>query len=78
MRNPMSEVVNVVPMDDYRLEIELDTGRTVVIDMKPLLRDPVYAPLKDEKLFRRVRIDQSGDIEWPNGLDLCMDWDAYG
>lgn len=74
----MAEVVRVVPLDDYQLEIELDTGRTLAIDMKRLLRDPVYAPLRDEKLFRRVRVDGAGDVEWPNGLDLSMDWDAVG
>jgi hypothetical protein len=74
----MSEAVKVVPLGDYRLEIKLSTGRTVVLDMKQLLRDPVYSPLKDEKLFRRARIDEFGDIEWPNGLELCMDRNAYG
>jgi hypothetical protein len=70
----MSEVIRVVPQDDYLLDVELDDGRKAVIDVKPLLRHAIFEPLKDRSFFFQVGIDRFGGLVWPNGADICADW----
>jgi len=70
----MSEVTKVVPKEDFQLEVELDTGEKLIVDVKPLLAKPIFSPLKDETVFRQVRVDDFGGLEWPNGADICVDW----
>jgi len=70
----MAQVVKVVPREDYRLEIELDNGDNMVLDIRPLLQKPIFKPLFDEAFFRRVKVDEFGGLEWPNGADICVDW----
>jgi hypothetical protein len=70
----MSQVIRVIPREDFELEVELDTGEKLVVDVKPLLVKPIFLPLKDETVFRQVRVDDFGGLEWPNGADICVDW----
>lgn len=75
MESTMREIVQVIPRDDYRLELTFDDGEIAVIDVKPLMKRSVFQPLEDESFFRQVAIDHKfGGVQWPNGADVCIDW----
>jgi hypothetical protein len=71
----MKEITRVRPRDNYLLEIEFEDGSTHVIDVKPLLQSPAFQPIRDKELFSLVKVDHRfGGVEWPNGIDICIDW----
>jgi hypothetical protein len=69
----MPKVVRVRPLSGYRLDIAFDDGTTGEIDLTDSLRRRLFEPLKDEKMFREVAIDEFGAIVWPCGADLAPD-----
>jgi len=68
----LHDVVEVRPLDGYRLHLCFDDGAEGVVDVSARVRfDGVFAPLRDPEYFRRVRVDaELGTIVWPNGADL--------
>ncbi len=69
----MPKVVHVRPLSGYRLHVEFDDGTAGEIDLRERLFGPVFEPLKDEKMFQQVFIDEFGAIAWPCGADLAPD-----
>jgi Protein of unknown function (DUF2442) len=69
------DVIGVSCLGAYRLLLTFEDGQRREVDIAALVPfDGVFAPLRDESYFRRVRIDpDSGTIVWPNGADICPD-----
>jgi hypothetical protein len=65
---PKLQSVQALPR--YQLTLSFDHGEQRRFDMDPYLEKGVFAELKDESLFRSVRVSFD-TIEWPNGADLC-------
>lgn len=65
-------VVNVVPKDDFKLEIEFTNGEVGLYDCEPLLDFGVFRELRDVSYFRQVRAE-GGTVVWPNEQDICPD-----
>ncbi len=56
----------VMPLKDYRLFMDMDSGSVVIADLSGRLNTVKYRPLEDEALFRDVKTD--GDyVIWGNG-----------
>jgi hypothetical protein len=73
--NDMKEIARVIPKDNYLLEIEFTDGLTRLVDVKPLLQSPAFESIRDKEIFSRVEVDDKfGGVEWPNGVDICIDW----
>jgi len=71
----MKEIARVKPRDNYLLEIEFADGSIHLIDVKPLLESPAFRSIRDKDLFSRFEVDyRFGGVEWPNGIDICIDW----
>jgi len=62
-------VKKVKPMPDYNLEFTFEDKMTRVFDLKPYLDTGLFKTLRDEKLFRMVKVSYD-TIGWPNGVDL--------
>jgi hypothetical protein len=62
-------VKEVVPGDNYILNVLFDNGVNGVLDMKPVLDFGVFQRIKDYDAFRRVRV-AFDTIEWDCGVDL--------
>ena len=69
----LRDVVEVRPLEGYRVFLRCDDGAQGEIDLEPLLSpfDCVFAPLRDLARFREVFVDGGGTITWPNGVDLA-------
>lgn len=50
------EVSAVKPLSNYKLYIEFTNGDARVFDFKLFLDFPVFAPLRDEKIFQSVQV----------------------
>lgn len=51
------EIQSVTPLPDYRLELALTTGSTLILNMADQLGQVRYAPLKDIHIFNSVITD---------------------
>lgn len=60
------------PLAHYRLEITFSNGEVGIYDCHSLLDFGVFAELKDEAYFRRVRAE-GGTVVWPHEQDICPD-----
>lgn len=63
-------LISVAPLPDYQLLLTYETEERRLFAMKPYLDRGVFAELRDENLFRSVRVSYD-TIEWINGADLC-------
>jgi hypothetical protein len=62
-------VCEVIPNEDFSLNIILDTGEKRLLDMKPYLDFGVFKKLRDYEKFKSVRV-AFDTIEWDEGVDL--------
>jgi hypothetical protein len=69
----MSKLIALRALDGYRLFAEFADGVSGTLDLTDRLFGPVFSPLKEERLFKQVRIDEFGAPVWPNGADLAPD-----
>jgi hypothetical protein len=70
----MRHILSVVPKDDYVLQLTFDGNEERLFDLKPYLKGALFVPLKDEELFRKVKVSKKPrGLVWPNGADLCSD-----
>ena len=66
------KIVDVKPLDDYKLFLFFDTGEKKIYDMSYWLDKPMFQELKNTDLFKTVKV--SGlSIAWLHGQDLCPD-----
>lgn len=63
-------VQNVKPLADYQIELQFDNGEVRVLDLSSYLNFGIFAELRDEELFKTVRVCFDS-VEWENGADLC-------
>ena len=75
--NPRADwrVADVQPLPGYRLRVRFNDATEGEVDMSRLIRAPhagVFAALRDETLFRKVRV-ALGAVTWPGDLDLAPD-----
>jgi len=62
-------VKDVKPLDDYFLLLKFENEEEKLFDVKPYLDIGKFKELKDETLFKSVKISFDS-IEWDNQLDL--------
>ena len=62
-------VKKVKPLTDYKLELTFENNEIRIFDVKPYLDTGLFRTLKDETLFKMVKVSYD-TIEWPNRVDL--------
>jgi len=62
-------VKDVKPLDNYFLLLKFENEEEKLFDVKPYLDIGKFKELKDETLFKSVKISFDS-IEWDNQLDL--------
>ena len=48
-------VTNARPLDGYKVEVCFDDGREGIADLTEALNGPMFEPLKDPEVFRKLR-----------------------
>lgn len=71
----LKDIVEVRPLDDFRLFLRFEDGVEGEVDIAKMIRfEGVFAPLKDRAKFSEVRVNgEIGTVCWPNGADLDPD-----
>ena len=65
-------VKKVVAVPDYKLRLTFSDGKVRIFDVKPFLDKGIFRDLRDESLFKSVRI-WHGTVQWSGGQDMCPD-----
>ena len=66
------KAINVETIENYKLKVTFDNGEVKVFDVKPYFGHKLFDELKDDKLFKTVKV-AGLSIEWDNGADICPD-----
>ena len=62
-------IKDVKPIGNYKLILIFADNSIKLFDMKPYLVKGVFKELKDENLFKTVKVSFDS-IEWSNGIDI--------
>ena len=62
-------VKDVKVMDNYKLILTFENNEKRLFDMIPYLELGIFKTLKDENLFKTVKVSFD-TIEWSNGADI--------
>ena len=62
-------VKEVKPIDNYKLIVTFENNEVKIFDMIPYLDKGIFQELKDENLFKAVKVSFDS-IEWPNEADI--------
>ena len=62
-------VKEVKPIDNYKLILTFENNEVKIFDMIPYLDKGIFQELKDENLFKAVKVSFDS-IEWANEADI--------
>lgn len=62
-------IKDVKPIKNYKLILTFADDSVKLFDMKPFLEKGTFKELRDETLFKTVKISFD-TIEWSNGIDI--------
>ena len=62
-------ITKVTPLNNYLLRLKFKNGEEKVFDMKPYLETGIFKELKDETVFKTVKVSFD-TIEWANEADI--------
>ena len=67
------DVVSVKCLDDFRLELTFDDGRSGVLDCKPIIaKGGVFSTLRNPQVFKKARVNKElGVVTWDDGVDIA-------
>jgi len=63
-------VVDVAPLEDYKLRVKLSNGRSGIFDVNPYLESGFFKELKNPVYFFKVYVDY-GTVVWPHEQDIA-------
>ncbi|MFZ1320057.1 MAG: DUF2442 domain-containing protein [Ignavibacteria bacterium] len=66
-------ITNAEYLDEYKIDIEFNTGFSQVIDLKEEIWGEIFEPLKDKEYFRNFKLNPF-TIYWENGADFSPEF----
>ena len=69
----MIKVKSVKYLTGKTIQVVFSDGLQANIDINPYIRGGISDDLKDENLFRSVKLDSLSGICWDNGFDFSVD-----
>lgn len=65
-------ILSVTPKENYKLQLQYETGETKIFDVSPYIRGSWFGELKEKSYFQSVQLLPGGiGIEWSNGQDIA-------
>lgn len=67
------DVVNIKCLDDFKLELTFDNGKSGILDCKPFIeKGGVFSILRDPEVFKKAEIhNELGVITWNGEIDIA-------
>lgn len=67
----MSRIKSVVPKEDYRLEVQLDNGSSITLNLENRLQTVRFGILSDKQFFKKAVTDGIC-IRWDNKIEISV------
>jgi len=64
-------IIKVIPKEDYHLEILLDNGSSIILNLANKLQTLRFGMLADSEFFKRVETDGTC-ISWGSRLEISL------
>ena len=64
------KVIDVKPLDDYKLLLLFETNERKVFDVKPYISGDWFGKLQNFEYFRTVRLSEN-TVMWAGGQDIA-------
>ena len=69
------DVLEARYLHDYTVWVRCRDGSAGEVDLRPVLRGPIFEPLHDLAYFRQFTLDPVGcTLAWPNGADIAPEY----
>ena len=68
----MVKITSIVPNADYTINVDLDNGKSGILDVSGYIHQGVFVELQNIEYFKQVK-NFGRYIAWPNEQDLCAD-----
>ena len=67
------DVISVKCLDDFRLELTFDDGKSGVLDCKPIIaKGGVFSKLRNPEVFGRAKVhEELGVVTWDDEVDIA-------
>ena len=65
-------------LDNYRLRVSFSNGEIKIYDVEPLLKYPMFAPIKDKDFFAKAETKYN-TVVWNENIDIDPEdlyWDS--
>ena len=69
----MYKIIAVKPLPKYKIWIEFNDGTKGTVDLSQYAGRGVFKIWDEHGKFKKVRTTRSGEIRWPNNIDMCPD-----
>jgi len=66
----LTDVIEVRPLADYKLNLRFENGEQRLFDMRPLLQIRPWNRIASQTVFECVRIAY-GTVVWPGDIDVA-------
>ncbi len=73
MSTKLKNIVDYKTLDNYTIWLKYDDGVNGIVDLSEYLNYPVFAPIKNMELFKKLKIEKGRNVFWNDELDLCPD-----
>ena len=67
----MSRIKSVVPKEDYKLEVLLDNGSCITLNLESRLQTVRFGMLADKQFFKTATTDGTY-IRWDNKIEISV------
>lgn len=67
----MSRIKNVIPKEDYCLEVHLDNGSSIILNLESRLQTLRFSMLSDMTFFKAAATDGTC-IRWDNKIEISL------
>ena len=67
----MTHIKSVVPKEDYRLEVRLDNGSSIILNMENRLGTIRFGMLSNKEFFKQATTDGI-NIRWDNKIEISV------
>ena len=67
------DVVSLKCLDDFRLGLTFDDGKSGVLDCKPIIaKSGVFSKLRDPRVFKKAQVNKElGVVTWDDDVDIA-------